>query len=32
MWTDSRQTDMTEITFAFRNFMKAPNDDSNKGC
>ena len=26
------QTDMTEITVAFRNFMKAPNNDSYKGC
>jgi hypothetical protein len=32
MRTDSGQTDMMEITVAFRNFMKAPNNDSNEGC
>ena len=26
------QTDMTEITVAFRIFMKVPNNDSNEGC
>jgi hypothetical protein len=31
MWTESGQTEMTEITVAFRNFMKAPNNDSNAG-
>jgi hypothetical protein len=32
MWAESGQTYMTEITVAFRNFMKAPNNDSNERC
>jgi len=28
----NEQTDTTEITAAFRNFTKAPNNDSNEGC